>query len=47
MKTYCLVIDDDNQEDYFDQKIKKVLQENHIELIPIYIKTKDRDYYKK
>lgn len=26
MKTYCLVIDDDNQEDYFDQKIKKVLQ---------------------
>ena len=46
MKTYCLVIDDDNQEDYFDQKIKKVLQKNHIELIPIYIKTKDRDYIK-
>lgn len=46
MKTYCLVIDDDNQEDYFEKKIKEVLKKNHIELIPIYIKTKDRDYMK-
>ena len=47
MKTYCLVIDDNNQKDYFEMNIHKVLLKNHIDLIPIYIETKDRSYMKK
>ena len=46
MKTYCLVIDDDNQKEYFETSIQKVLHRNHIELVPIYIETKDRSYMK-
>lgn len=46
MKTYCLVIDDDNQKDYFEKNIKEVLQKDHIEIIPIFIETKDRKYMK-
>ena len=46
MKTYCLVIDDDNQKEYFETNIQKVLQKDHIELVPIYIETKDRPYMK-
>ena len=46
MKTYCLIIDDDNQKDYFEKNIKEVLQKDHIDLVPIYIETKDRAYMK-
>lgn len=46
MKTYCLVIDDNNQEEYFDTYIHKILQKDHIELIPVFIKPKDRKYMK-
>ncbi len=46
MKTYCLVIDDDNQKEYFETSIQKVLYKDHIELVPIYIETKDRPYMK-
>lgn len=46
MRTYCLVIDDDNQKDYFEKDIKEVLLKDHIDLIPIYIETKDRIYMK-
>lgn len=46
MKTYCLVIDDDNQKEYFETNIQKVLYKEHIELVPIYIETKDRPYMK-
>lgn len=46
MRTYCLVIDDDNQKDYFETSIQKVLHNDHIELVPIYIETKDRVYMK-
>lgn len=46
MKTYCLVIDDDNQEEYFETNIRKVLQKDHIELTPVFIKPKDRKYMK-
>lgn len=47
MKTYCLVIDDDIQKDYFETDIQKVLHKDHIDLIPIYIETKDRTYMKR
>ena len=46
MKTYCLVIDDDYQKEYFETSIQKVLYKDHIELVPIYIETKDRSYMK-
>lgn len=46
MKTYCLVVDDDNQKEYFETSIQKVLYKDHIELVPIYIETKDRSYMK-
>ena len=46
MKTYCLVIDDDNQRSYFETNIQKVLLKDHIELIPIFIETKSRAYMK-
>lgn len=46
MKTYCLVIDDDNQKDYFETSIQKILHKDHIELVPIYIETKDRSFMK-
>lgn len=38
MKTYCLVIDDDNQEEYFKTELQNVLRKIHIELIPIFVK---------
>lgn len=47
MKTYCLVIDDDNQKNYFDTEIKKVLMKDNIELEPIFIDPTDRKYLKK
>lgn len=47
MKTYCLVIDDNIQKDYFETDIQKVLHKDHIDLIPIYIETKDRTYMKR
>lgn len=46
MKTYCLVIDDDNQRSYFETKIQKVLLKDHIELIPIFIEAKNNAYMK-
>lgn len=46
MKTFCLVIDDDNQKEYFETSIQKILHKDHIELVPIYIETKDRIYMK-
>lgn len=46
MKTYCLVIDDDNQKSYFKANIQNVLLKEHIELIPIFIETSSRDYMK-
>jgi len=46
MRTYCLVIDDDNQKNYFEKDIKEVLRKDHIDLVPIYIETKDRIYMK-
>lgn len=47
MKTYCLVIDDDNQKDYFEENIHKVLLKDNIDLVPIFIETKDRKKYMK
>lgn len=47
MRTYCLVIDDDNQEEYFDTNIHKILLKDHIELIPAFINPKARKYMKK
>jgi len=47
MKTYCLVIDDDNQKEYFETSIQKVLHRDYIELVPIYIETKDRSFMKR
>lgn len=47
MKTYCLVIDDDSQKDYFETEIQRVLIKDNIELEPIFIETKDRKYLKK
>lgn len=46
MKTYCLVIDDNNQKEYFETNIHKVLLKDRIDLTPIYIETKDRSYMK-
>lgn len=46
MRTYCLVIDDDNQKGYFEKEIKEVLDKDRIDLVPIYIETKDRIYMK-
>ena len=46
MRTYCLVIDDDNQKNYFEKDIKEVLRKDQIDLVPIYIETKDRIYMK-
>lgn len=40
MKTYCLIIDDDNQKDYFEKDIKEVLHKDHIDLVPILLKLK-------
>ncbi len=47
MRTYCLVIDDDHQEEYFETNIYKVLKKDHIELLPIFIRPKERKYMKK
>lgn len=47
MKTYCLIIDDDNQEEYFKTAVQEVLlKKNNIEVNPIFIKTKEREYIK-
>lgn len=47
MKTYCLVIDDDNQEEYFETEVRRVLLKNHIDITPIFIKTTDQYKYMK
>lgn len=47
MKTYCLVIDDNNQRDYFEEYIHKVLLKDNIDLIPIFIDPTDRNKYMK
>lgn len=47
MKTYCLVIDDDNQKDYFEENIHKILLKDNIDLVPVFIETKDRKKYMK
>ena len=44
MKTYCLVIDDDNQEEYFKTEVQDVLCKDHIDLIPMFVNPKDRKY---
>ena len=46
MRTYCLVIDDDNQEEYFETNVYRILQKDHIELIPVFINPKARKYMK-
>lgn len=46
MRTYCLVIDDNNQKSYFETSIREVLQKNNIELVPIFINPKDNKYMK-
>ena len=47
MKTYCLVIDDNNQKNYFEEYIHKILLKDNIDLVPIFIDTKDRKKYMK
>ena len=47
MKTYCLVIDDDNQKDYFEEYVHKVLLKDNIDLVPIFIDPTDRNKYMK
>lgn len=47
MKTYCLVIDDNNQENYFEEYIHKVLLKDNIDLVPIFIDPTDRNKYMK
>ena len=44
MKTYCLVIDDDNQEKYFKSEVQDVLCKDHIDLVPMFVNPKDRKY---
>ena len=47
MKTYCLVIDDNNQKDYFEEYIHKILLKDNIDLVPIFIDPTDRNKYMK
>lgn len=47
MKTYCLVIDDDSQEEYFETEVRRVLLKNHIDITPIFIKPTDQYKYMK
>lgn len=47
MKTYCLVIDDNNQTDYFEEYVHKVLLKDNIDLVPIFIDPTDRNKYMK
>lgn len=47
MKTYCLVIDDNNQKDYFEEYVHKVLLKDNIDLVPIFIEPTDRNKYMK
>ena len=47
MKTYCLVIDDNNQKDYFEEYVHKVLLKDNIDIIPIFIDPTDRNKYMK
>lgn len=44
METYCLIIDDDEQEGYFNTNIKNVLKKENIAIIPNFIHTKDDKY---
>lgn len=46
MKTYCLIIDDDNQEQYFENNVRKILKIDQIDLIPIFINPTERKYLK-
>ena len=46
MKTYCLIIDDDEQEQYFENNVRRVLRKNQIDLIPIFINPTERKYIK-
>lgn len=46
MRTHCLVIDDDNQEEYFNLNVQQVLIREGIEVEPIFIKPTDRKYLK-
>lgn len=46
MRTYCLVIDDDNQEEYFNANVRCVLEHEGIELMPIFVNPTDRKYLK-
>ena len=46
MRTYCLVIDDDNQEEYFNTNVRCVLKEEGIDVIPIFVDPTDRKYLK-
>ena len=46
MKTYCLVIDDDNQEEYFNANVRRVLETDGNEIIPLFIKPTSRKFMK-
>ena len=46
MKTYCLIIDYDEQEQYFENNVRRVLRKNQIDLIPIFINPTERKYIK-
>lgn len=46
MKTYCLVIDDDNQEEYFNANVQRILKSEGTEIIPFFIKPTERKYMK-
>lgn len=46
MRTHCLIIDDDNQEEYFNTHVQRVLGAEGIEVVPVFIKPTDRKYIK-
>ena len=46
MRTHCLIIDDDNQEEYFNTHVQRVLGAEGIEVVPVFVKPTDRKYLK-
>ena len=46
MRTHCLIIDDDNQEEYFNTHVQRVLGAEGIEVVPVFVKPTDRKYIK-
>jgi len=46
MRTHCLIIDDDNQEEYFNTHVLRILGAEGVEIVPVFVKPTDRKYLK-